>query len=132
MGGLFTHQGRCGAQGMSGHIPDRRQQGGARIVLENQGVEGVEMVLFVGFHLFQLCRDASLVRQFAEHGALALIDRHGAVFTGMVDPNHLLDAAGVAALAGQGGAGSRRHFESRPFTPTKMDATAKAAEIKAL
>ena len=138
MGRLLAHQGGGRAERMTRDIPDRGQHGGACAFFEDQLVEGIQMMLLVRFHLFQLGRDAGLVRQGGKHGALALIDGDGPVFAGMVDTDHFLDPAGIAPLAGQGrtGAGVAGGFGQahlrNPWTPTQMEMIAITAEISPL
>ena len=105
-------------------------------MFEDQAVKRVQMDLFVRFHLFELAGNAGLVRQGFEHSPLTLIDGDGAIFTGMIDADHFLDAARRATIAGhgrgEGFAPVRLGHDFSPLMPTSVAIIAMAAEIRAL
>ena len=116
-GGAFAHGGGGGAQCVAGEVPEGEQGGGADAALGDEVGEGVEVVLLLRLHVAEdVAAGAS-----AQDVDLALVDAFGAIFAGVVDADHALDAlarGGVARKAGgrrRAGAGAGAHRNLRPL-----------------
>ena len=120
--GQSAYRGRT--QCKTGDAPYRLQRGGAHPALVHQRVERFQMPLFLLGHMFDGF-DAMLRAPAAlQHGKLALIDPHGAIFAGMIDADHGFD---VGAGSRRGGLGFAGHCLFSSNRPTAAAASEKMA-----
>ncbi len=114
-------------------MPQRRKRGGPHPPLDDQSLEGLQVMRFLGRHMADFRRRGV---PLAQHRQLPRIDPYGAVFAGMVDPDDPVDqglarrVAGYPARAGSafGGGPSGSHRRDRAATsassPIASDAMA--------
>ena len=122
-------QGAGRPQGETGGMPQGGQQGRAHAALDDEAVETRQMLLFLRRHL----GDRRGARAAAEDRELAGVDPRGAVFAGVIDPDHARDELLGAQVAGQAvvGGALRRHSvgvsRSRAAAPIRVIAAIVAA-----
>ena len=102
-GGFFAHQGCGRAQRKTGDAPEWLQRGGPHPAFIDQGIEGFEMLLFLLSHV----ANGGFAGAALQHGKLAFVNAHRAIFPGMIHPDHGIY---VRRGAGRIGLGFTRHF----------------------
>src|SRR5262249_49173270 len=94
VGGLFSEESGGGAEREACSVPDRRHDGGADMARGQQLVERVEGGLLLRGDVSELAGDAFAALLAFGDGGVALVDRNGAVFAGMIDAEHFFTTIG--------------------------------------